>query len=77
MGENEIAEDGGHEGIGAAFGEEFVDPELEAAVERELGGEDFVLGEDEEENADGNAEEGEGAGVLIFHGGIIEEIEGK
>jgi hypothetical protein len=69
--EDEIAEEGGHEGIGSAFGEEFVDPELKAAVQRELGGENFVLGEDQEEDGDADAEYGQGAGVLGIHLRII------
>jgi hypothetical protein len=77
VGEDEVAQNWSHEGVGAAFGEEFVDPELEAAVESELGGKDFVLGEDQKEKADTDAEEGQGAGVGVFHAGIIEEIGGK
>jgi len=68
VGEDEIAEDGGHEGVGSAFGEEFVDPELKAAVESELGGKNFVLGEDQKEEADADAEDGQGAGVLGIGG---------
>ena len=68
VGENKIAEDLGHEGIGAAFGEKLVDPELKAAVQRELRAEDFVLGEDEEEEADADAEKSEGAGVARVGG---------
>ena len=75
VGENKIAEGGDHEGIGAAFGEKFVDPELKAAVQGELRVEDFVLGEDEEEEADADAEKREGAGVAGVggegHGGMI------
>jgi len=41
-------EDGDHEGVGAAFGEELVDPELKTTVQGELSGQDFVLGEDQE-----------------------------
>jgi hypothetical protein len=72
--EDEIAEEGNHEGVGAAFGEEFVDPELKAAVQGEFSTEDLVLGEDEEEETDADAEESEGAGVLGVggkrHGGM-------
>jgi hypothetical protein len=66
VGKDEIAEDGSHEGVGSAFGKEFVDPELKAAVQRELGGEDFVLGEDQEEEGDADAEYGQG---MIMRGG--------
>ena len=74
--ENEAAEGGDHEGIGAAI-EKAVDPILKAAVKSELGAEDFVLAEDEEEDADGDAQEGEGAGVLGVGGryaghGVVE-----
>jgi hypothetical protein len=55
VGKNETPEDRGHEGIGAALFEEAVDPELEAAVKRELRAEDFVLAEDEEKEADADA----------------------
>lgn len=65
--QDEAAKRGDHEGISAAF-EEAVDPVLEAAVKRELRAEDFVLAENEEENADGDAEEGEGAAVGGFNG---------
>ncbi len=68
MGENEIAKDGDHEGVGAAFGDEFVDPELKAAVQGELRAEDFVLGEDEKEKADADAQESESAGVARVGG---------
>lgn len=64
VGKDEAAEDGNHEGVGA-FLEELVDPELEAAVKGELNAEHFVLGEDEEEDAYADAEEGEGTGVLF------------
>src|SRR5882762_9122145 len=64
VGWDEVAEGGDHEGVGAAFGEEFVDPELKAAVQGEFCAEDFVLGEDEEEEAHADAEDGEGARVL-------------
>ena len=61
--EDEAAEGGDHEGIGAAI-EKAVDAILKAAVKSELGAEDFVFAEDEEEDADGDAKESEGAGVL-------------
>lgn len=63
VGKNEIAKERGHEGVGAAFGQELVDPELKTAVQGELRAEDFVLAEDEEEDADGDAESGQGARV--------------
>jgi len=40
-------------------------------VQGELRAEDFVLAEDEEEDAYADAEHGEGAGVGIVHGGMI------
>jgi len=52
--EDEAAENRRHERVGAAF-EEAVDPELKAAVKSELGSEDFVLAENEEEDADADA----------------------
>ena len=55
MRKNEAAEDGGHEGICATLLEKAVDPELKAAVKRELRSEDFVLAEDEEEKTDADA----------------------
>jgi hypothetical protein len=57
-----------HERVSAAFGEEFADPELKAAVKRELGAENFVFAKIEEEEADGNAERGERAGVAVVMG---------
>ena len=56
MRQDETSKDGHHEGIGAAFLNELVDPGFETAVKRELGAEDFVLAEDEEEDADADAE---------------------
>ncbi len=64
VGQDEIAQDRNHEGVGA-FLQELVDPELEATVEREGGAENFVAGEDEEEDADADAKKGEGFGVAI------------
>jgi len=55
MRKNEAAEDGGHERICAALVEKAVDPELKAAVKRELRSEDFVLPKDEEEETDADA----------------------
>jgi len=66
VGEDETPEDRGHEGIGAALFEEAVDPELEAAVKRELRAEDFVLAEDEEKEADADAQNGERAGIVVL-----------
>ena len=57
--QNEAAENRGHEGIGTAIVKEAVDPELKAAVEGELGAEDFIFAEDEEDKSDADAEEGE------------------
>jgi len=68
VGENEIAKDGDHKRVGAAFGEEFVDPELKAAVHGELSTEDLVLVETEEEKADADAQESESAGVARVGG---------
>ena len=66
MGEDEIAQDRDHERVRAAFGEEFVDPKLKSAVQRELRVKDFVLGEDQKKQADADAKDGESAGVLEF-----------
>jgi hypothetical protein len=46
VGKNEIAQHRDHKRVCAAFGEEFVNPELKSAVQRKLRAEDFVLGED-------------------------------
>jgi hypothetical protein len=59
---NETAENWHHERVSAAL-KEAVDPKLKAAMESELRPEDFVFAENQEENADGNAEEREGLGV--------------
>jgi len=61
--ENEVAEHGDHERVSAALVEEAVDPELEAAVESELCTEDFVFAKDQEEDANADAEDGQGAAV--------------
>ena len=78
VGENEIAKDRSHERIGAAFGQEFVDPELKAAMQGELRSEDFVLAENEEEDADSDAESSQGTGVKQFgrlwHGRMIDGV---
>jgi len=66
--QDETAKNRGHEGVGAAFGEEFADPELKAAVKRELRAEDFVFAKIEEEEADADAERGERAGVAVVMG---------
>jgi hypothetical protein len=52
--EYETLEHRHHEGVSARF-EETVDPELKAAAQRELRAEDFVLGENQEQHADGDA----------------------
>jgi len=67
---NEATQHGSHEGI-SALGEETIDPELKAAMQRELRGQDLVLAENQKENAYGNAQEGECARVVqgkIWHG---------
>ena len=75
MGENEIVEYGGHEGVGAAFGEELVDPELKTAVQSELRVQDFVLGEDQEKYAYADTEKRQSSEVPGIrrerHAGII------
>jgi hypothetical protein len=75
VGENEIAEDGGHERIGAAFGEKLVDPGLKTAVKSEFSGKDFVLGEDQEEYTHADTEKGQSSEVpgirREWHAGII------
>ena len=66
--QNETAKNRRHEGIRAAFGEEFADPELKPAVKRELRAENFVFAKIEEEEADGDAERGKRAGVAVVMG---------
>jgi hypothetical protein len=56
--ENKAAENGRHERISPSL-EEFVDPELKAAMKSKGCAEHFVLGEDQEKNADADAEQGE------------------
>ena len=56
---DKTAQHGDHEWVGTFF-EKFVDPELKAAVQGELGAEDLILAENKEENSDGNAQEGQG-----------------
>jgi hypothetical protein len=65
VGEDEAAEDGGHEGVGAALFEKAVDPELKAAVKSELCAEDFILAEDQEKDANADTENGQGSGVDV------------
>ncbi len=55
---DKATEDGRHERVSAAL-EEFVDPELKAAVKSECCAENFVLAEDQEKNTDAYAEQGE------------------
>jgi len=57
-GEDEAAEDGHHERISASV-EEFVDPELKAAVKSKCCAEDFVLAEYQEKNTHADAEQGQ------------------
>jgi len=61
--QDEPAKNRRHERVGAAFGEEFADPELKAAVKRELRAENFVFAKIEEEEADADAKRGERTGV--------------
>ena len=68
MREDKATEDGCHEGIGAALFEEAVDPKLEAAVKSELRAEDFVLAEDEEEDAYADAQNGQRACIDVIVG---------
>lgn len=63
--EDEPFQDGDHERVGAALGEEFVDPELKAAVQSELRAENLVLAEDQKKYADGDAKEDQGSGVGV------------
>lgn len=64
--EDETAENRSHERVGAALLEEAVNPELKAAMQSELSAEDFVLAEDQEEDAHADAKNGEGAGVRVI-----------
>lgn len=57
-----------HERVGAAFREEFADPELKPTVKRELRAKDFVFAKIEEEEADGDAKRGKRAGVAVVMG---------
>ena len=56
--QDEVLQNRLHEGIRAVF-EKAVDPELKAAVQGELRAEDFVLGENEKERADCDAQYGQ------------------
>jgi len=56
--EDKASENGRHEGVSATL-EEFVDPELKAAVKSEGRTEDFVLAENQEKNAHTDAKQGE------------------
>ena len=68
MRKGEASEDGGHEGIGATLFEEAVDPELKTAVKCELCAKDFVLAEDEEEDADADAQNGQRTCIDVIVG---------
>jgi hypothetical protein len=57
---------GDHEGIGPSLFEGAVDPERKAAVESELRVENFVLSKHQKENADADAENGQGSGVDVI-----------
>src|SRR5690242_2876834 len=70
--QDESAENRSHERVGAALFEEAVNPELKAAVKSELSGEDFVLAEDEEEEADADPKNSHGTGVQVVWGVGIE-----
>jgi len=56
--QDEVSKNRDHKRVSAAFLKPLVDPELKATVKSELGAEDFVFAEDQEEAADGDAEEG-------------------
>src|SRR5260370_16458267 len=66
--QNETAKNRRHEGIRAAFGEEFADPELKAAVKGELRAKDFVFAKIEEEEADADPERGDRPEVAVVMG---------
>ena len=55
MRKDEVAQYRRHQRIGAALREKFVNPELKAAMQGKLCAEDFVLAEDEEEDANTDA----------------------
>ncbi len=59
---DKATENGHHERVSPTL-EEFVDPELKAAVKSEGCAENFVLGEDQEKNTDADTEQGEGIAV--------------
>jgi hypothetical protein len=77
---DESAKNRHHERIRALI-EKAVDPKLEAAVKREFRAEDFVLRKDQEQHADGDAQEGQRAFVEAFlstgfgHRGIVPQAE--
>jgi hypothetical protein len=64
----EVPQNRNHERVGTAFVQKFVNPELKTAVQSELRAEDFVLAEDQEKQANTDAKEREGAGILGFRG---------
>ena len=58
---DKITENRNHERIGGIVFQELVNPELEAAMKGEVSGENFVLGEHEEQKAHRDAEKSERA----------------
>ena len=67
MRKDKATENGRHKRVSPTL-EEFVDPELKAAVKSEGRTKDFVLAEDQEKNAHADAEQGES--VIIASPGI-------
>ena len=65
--EDKATENGRHERVSPTL-EEFVDPELEAAMKGEGRAKDFVLAEDQEKDANADAEQGES--ITIARAGI-------
>ena len=63
MGEDDVSKERANEGVGA-FVEELVDV-LGHSGSDEPGAGEFVLSEDEEDEADGDAQEGECFGLLV------------
>ena len=64
MGEDQVSQKRLHEGVGALI-EEAADVRGHAATPDKAGAGEFVLGEDEEDEADGDAQEGECFGLLF------------
>jgi len=65
VGKYEISQNRGHERVGAVL-EEAVDPSFESAMQGELRAEDFVLGENQKQDSDADAQKGEGTSIGVL-----------